>query len=198
MWAELAAVGRDGATGGYRRYAWTAVDHTLREWFEGEGRRRGLDVTTDRMGNQWAWWGDADAAVAAGDPGVVTGSHLDSVPDGGAFDGPLGVVSAFAALDALRDRGFEPIRPIGLVNFVDEEGARLGAACAGSRVITGVLDADRARGLTDAEGTLMAEALAAAGRDPAALGRDDETLGRVGNLRRAARRAGRAPVRARG
>ena len=70
---------------------------------------------------------------------VVIGSHLDSVPDGGAFDGPLGVVSALAAVDALRDRGFEPGRPIGVVNFVDEEGARFGVACAGSRIITGAL-----------------------------------------------------------
>jgi N-carbamoyl-L-amino-acid hydrolase len=182
MWAELAAVGRDGATGGYRRYAWTGVDHTLREWFEGECRRRGFDVTTDRMGNQWAWWGDPDAAVAVGHPGIVTGSHLDSVPDGGAFDGPLGVVSAFAAVDALRDKGFQPGRPIGIVNFVDEEGARFGVACAGSRVITGVLDADRARGLRDADGTSMAEAMSAAGRDPSALGRDEETLRRVGTF----------------
>ncbi len=104
------------------------------------------------------------------------------MPDGGAFDGPLGVVSAFAALDALRDKGFQPTRPIGIVNFVDEEGARFGVACAGSRVITGVLDGDRARGLTDADGTSMAEALVAAGRDPAVLGPDEEALRRVGTF----------------
>ena len=66
---------------------------------------------TDRMGNQWAWWGDPDAAVAAGDPGVVIGSHLDSVPDGGAFDGPLGVVGALAAVDQLRPRRLRPDPP---------------------------------------------------------------------------------------
>jgi len=65
-------------------------------------------VTTDRVGNQWAWWGDPDKGVAAGRPGVVLGSHLDSVPDGGAFDGPLGVISAFAALDELRRRASCP------------------------------------------------------------------------------------------
>lgn len=180
LWADLAPVGRDSGTGGYRRYAWTRDDHTLREWFAGECLRRGLDLTTDRMGNQWAWWGDPDAAVAAGDPGIVVGSHLDSVPDGGAFDGPLGVVSAFAALDVLRDKGFDPARPIGVVNFVDEEGARFGVACAGSRVITGVLDADRARALTDVDGVSMADAMAAAGRDPRTVGRDEETLSRIG------------------
>ena len=111
----------------------------LREWFAGEAAARGLALTTDRAGNQWAWWGDPDAT-----PGVVTGSHLDSVPGGGAFDGPLGVVSGFAALDALRATGVSPGRPLGIANFVDEEGARFGVACAGSRLITGALDADKA------------------------------------------------------
>ena len=80
------------------------------------------------------------------------------MPDGGAFDGPLGVVSAFAAVDALRAQGFQPKRPIAVANFVDEEGARFGIACAGSRLITGALDADRARSLTDGDGVTMAEA----------------------------------------
>ena len=176
MWADLAAVGREPSTGGYRRFAWTEVDQTLREWFTGEASCRGLDLTTDRAGNQWAWWGDPDADG----PGVAVGSHLDSVPDGGAFDGPLGVVSAFAALDALRLEGFRPVRPIAIVNFADEEGARFGIACAGSRLITGRLDADRARSLTDGDGVTMAEALVRAGRSPDELGRDDATLARVG------------------
>jgi N-carbamoyl-L-amino-acid hydrolase len=181
MWSDLHPVGRDAQTGGYRRFAWTREDHDLREWFAGECQRRGLDLTEDRMGNQWAWWGDPDGA-ADGRKGVVTGSHLDSVPDGGAFDGPLGVVSALAAVDALRDRGFEPARPIGVVNFVDEEGARFGVACAGSRVITGAMTARRARSLTDASGTTMAQALSAAGRDPHQIGRDDEALRRIGTF----------------
>ena len=134
------------------------------------------------MGNLWAWTGDPDAAVAAGRPGLVLGSHLDSVPDGGAFDGPLGVVSAFAALDLLRENDFKPSRPIGIACFGDEEGARFGIACAGSRMLTGVLDADRARGLRDAGGVSMAEAMAAGGHDPRHLGRDDETLRRVGTF----------------
>jgi N-carbamoyl-L-amino-acid hydrolase len=174
MWAELAPIGRDGRTGGYRRFAWTGEDAALREWFAGEAAARGLTVTVDRVGNQWAWQGDPDAL-----PGVVMGSHLDSVPDGGAFDGPLGVVSAFAALDALRAAGSVPRRPVGVVNFVDEEGARFGVACAGSRLITGALSADRARALTDGDGVTMAEAMRRAGLDPAWLGPDDEALRRV-------------------
>ncbi|MDR6863072.1 N-carbamoyl-L-amino-acid hydrolase [Phycicoccus sp. 3266] len=182
MWAALEPVGRDGGSGGYRRFAWTRDDADLREWFAGECADRGLDLTEDRMGNQWAWWGDPDEAVRRGRKGVVTGSHLDSVPDGGAFDGPLGVVSALAAVDALQERGFEPSRPIGVVNFVDEEGARFGVACAGSRVITGAMTARRARSLRDVDGVSMAEALQAAGRDPHGIGRDEQTLARVGQF----------------
>jgi beta-ureidopropionase / N-carbamoyl-L-amino-acid hydrolase len=177
MWAELEPVGRAPETGGYRRYAWTRTDHDLREWFVGECVARGLDVVEDRAGNQWAWWGDPDTT-----PGVVIGSHLDSVPDGGAFDGPLGVVSALAVVDELRARGLEPDVPLGVVNFVDEEGARFGVACAGSRIITGVLDADRARSLTDVDGVSMAQAWRAAGRDPDSLGPDPEAIGRVGRF----------------
>jgi N-carbamoyl-L-amino-acid hydrolase len=174
LWSALAPIGRHRGTGGYRRYAWTAEDAALREWFAGEAAARGLTVVHDRAGNQWAWRGDPDAT-----PGIVLGSHLDSVPDGGAFDGPLGVVSAFAALDALDDEGFTPARPVGVVNFGDEEGARFGVACAGSRIITGALAADRARALVDADGTDLDSAMAAAGHEPAALGRDDETVRRI-------------------
>ncbi|MDT7580958.1 MAG: beta-ureidopropionase / N-carbamoyl-L-amino-acid hydrolase [Pseudonocardiales bacterium] len=181
MWADLAGIGRHPATGGYRRYAWTRDDADLREWFAGEAAARGLDLVADRAGNLWAWWGDPDRALADGTGlGVVLGSHLDSVPDGGAFDGPLGVVSALAAVDALRARGVTPARPLGVAVFGDEEGARFGVACAGSRLLTGALSPDRARSLTDGDGLSMAEALRRAGHDPAALGRDDETLRRVG------------------
>jgi N-carbamoyl-L-amino-acid hydrolase len=176
MWADLAPLGRDGATAGYRRYAWTGTDGLLREWFRGEAAQRGLEVVTDRAGNLWAWTADPDA----GDPGLVLGSHLDSVPDGGAFDGPLGIVSAFAALDRVDRAALR--RPVGIACFADEEGARFGVACGGSRLLTGVLDPDRARALTDDDGTTMAEAMAAAGHDPAAVGRDDETLRRIGTF----------------
>jgi len=161
MSADLHPVGRSPATSGYTRFAWSGADLTCREWFAAEAARRALDITVDRNGNQWAWWGDPDAGDA-----VVTGSHLDSVPDGGAFDGPLGVVSGFAALDLLRDRGVRPVRPFAVVSFTDEEGARFGVPCAGSRLMTGGLDPDRARSLSDADGSKMAEAVSAAGHDP--------------------------------
>jgi N-carbamoyl-L-amino-acid hydrolase len=182
MWSAIEPIGRDASTGGYRRYAWSRDDARMREWFTAEASARGLDLVTDRAGNQWAWWGDPDAAVAAGRPGVVIGSHLDSVPDGGAFDGPLGVVSALAAVDALQTKGFSPRRPIAVVNMIDEEGARFGIACAGSRLITGKLDADKARGLRDADGITMAEAMTAAGHPAEHVGPDEETLRRVGTF----------------
>jgi N-carbamoyl-L-amino-acid hydrolase len=173
LWGELDPVGR-APSGGYRRFAWTREDLTLREWFAAAAADRGLDVVEDRAGNQWAWWGSPDDDG----PGVVAGSHLDSVPDGGAFDGPLGVVSALCAVDALRERGFTPSRPIGVVNFGDEEGARFGVACAGSRLLTGALAPSRALALTDNDGLPMAEALQAVGR--AAPAADPEALRRIG------------------
>lgn len=180
MWSDLLPVGRHARSGGYRRYAWTRDDAVLREWFVAAAETRGLDLVTDRAGNQWAWWGDPDVAAASGCPGLVFGSHLDSVPDGGAYDGPLGVVSAFIALDRLREEGAPVTRPIGIVNFGDEEGARFGVACGGSRLLTGALNPDRARGFTDSDGMSMAEAMGRAGHDPAGVGRDEEALRRVG------------------
>ena len=91
---------------------------------------------------------------------VLTGSHLDSVLDGGAYDGPLGVVSALAAVDLLRDRGFTPSRPIGVGVFVEEEGSRFGLACLGSRLATGAMTWDDARVLRDRDGVALEDAFA--------------------------------------
>ena len=174
MWDAIAEVGRD-PRGGYTRDAWSPADLELRAWFRQEAHRRGLAYHEDRNGNQWAWWGDPDAA-----PGVVTGSHLDSVRRGGAYDGPLGVVSALAAIDTLRESGIRPVRPVGVVVFADEEGARFGVPCVGSRLLTGALHPDAARALADDDGVTLADALRRAGRDPGGLGRDEETLRRIG------------------
>lgn len=179
---ELTSIGRSAESGGYRRFAWTREDADLREWFAGKVAELGLDLVEDRVGNQWAWWGDPDAAVAVGRSGIVTGSHLDSVPDGGNFDGPLGVASSLAAVAALQAEGFTPGRPIGVVNFVDEEGARFGVACSGSRVLSGAMSAEHALGLKDTDGLTLAEALTRAGRRPAHLGKDEEALERIGTF----------------
>lgn len=174
MWAELLPVGRSAASGGYRRFAWNSADAECRAWFEEQARSRGLTYELDRNGNQWAWLGDP-----AGEGAVVTGSHLDSVPDGGAFDGPLGVVSSFAALDELRDRGAALTRPLAIVNFGDEEGARFGVACIGSRLTAGVLGKEQAYELRDADGVRLPDAMERAGQDPTAIGADGDRLARI-------------------
>ncbi|HKV18900.1 MAG TPA: allantoate amidohydrolase [Mycobacterium sp.] len=179
LWESILDVGREPATGGYRRFAWNTADLTLREWFTGEADRRGMTVEEDRNGNTWAWWMPSGWS---GDPrgAFVTGSHLDSVPDGGAFDGPLGVVSAFHAVDVLRERGVQPVIPVAVVAFADEEGARFGVACVGSQLSTGALTPERALRLTDNDGTTLADALRGAGRNPDHLGADDTLTDRVG------------------
>jgi N-carbamoyl-L-amino-acid hydrolase len=190
LWESLLPVGRDPATGGYRRYSWTAADLACRDWFYAAAAERGLPAECDRNGNLWAWWtGPAEAGSAetgsteagplgSGEAGraVVTGSHLDSVPDGGAYDGPLGIISAFAAIDLLRSRGFVPSRPIAVAAFTEEEGARFGVACLGSRLATGAIDPATARELRDGSGVSLAEAMTAAGLDPARIGPDGDRL----------------------
>jgi N-carbamoyl-L-amino-acid hydrolase len=194
LWEALLPIGRDGPSGGYRRFSWTPEDAACRAWFTRAAAERDLRVLTDRNGNLWAWWDppgagpgpDAGAAARAGAgpqagaKAVVTGSHLDSVPDGGAFDGPLGVVSSFAAVDLLRERGRVPVRPLGIAAFSEEEGARFGVACLGSRLLAGAIDPGKARALPDAAGITLAEAMTAAGHDPGGIGPDDGLLAAVG------------------
>ncbi|MBL1119899.1 allantoate amidohydrolase [Streptomyces sp. 110] len=175
MWRDLAPIGRNTTTNGYRRYAWTDADADCRTWFKEQAQNRGLTYDVDRNGNQWAWLGDPEAGDA-----IVTGSHLDSVPDGGAFDGPLGVVSSFAALDELRARGARPTKPLAIVNFGDEEGARFGLACVGSRLTSGQLSVAQAHALRDADGLSLPQAMERAGYDPEAIGPDPERLARIG------------------
>lgn len=175
MWRDLLPLGRHPGSGGYRRYAWTPADADCRAWFRAQAETRGLAYEADRNGNQWAWLGDP----AQGDA-VVTGSHLDSVPDGGAFDGPLGVVSAFAALDEVRRRDVPLTKPLGIVNFGDEEGARFGLACVCSRLTAGHLTRDAAHRLTDGDGVTLPRAMEAAGHDPDGIGADPERLARIG------------------
>ncbi len=174
LWAELLPVGRNEFTGGYRRYSWTEPDAACRGWFVRNATSLGLRTDCDGNGNMWAWWG------GPGEAAVITGSHLDSVPDGGAFDGPLGIVSAFAAIAQLRNEGFRPARPIGVAAFTEEEGARFGVACLGSRLLTGLMDPAVARDLRDQDGISLASAMQAAGRDPELIGPDEQLLGRIG------------------
>jgi len=175
LWAELLPVGRNEGTGGYRRFSWTEADAACRAWFARTATQLGLRTDYDRNGNLWAWWGRP-----GGEQAVVTGSHLDSVPDGGAYDGPLGVVSAFAAISQLRSDGFRPARPIGVAAFTEEEGARFGVACLGSRLMTGAITPVAAAGLRDSDGLTLRDAMVAAGRDASDIGADEELLAGIG------------------
>jgi len=171
MWRDLAPVGRSATSGGYFRQPFAAAEREALAWFREQAQARGLRLETDRWGNTVAWWD-----VPAGGPAVLTGSHLDSVLDGGAYDGPLGVVSALAALDVLRDRDFAPGRPLGIGVFAEEEGSRFGLACLGSRLATGATTWEAARSLTDRDGVALEDAMAHVATGDADLLRDVGTF----------------------
>lgn len=175
--AEIAGVGIDTARGGYSRPVYSSAELELREWFTTAAQQRSLDVETDRNGIIWAWWNPGRLALA---DAVVTGSHLDSVPGGGAFDGPLGVASALAAVDVLQNRGVTPARPLALAVFPEEEGSRYGLACLGSQLMTGAVSPERAAALVDADGNTFADLAARNGLDIRGMGRDSDRLGQIG------------------
>ncbi|WBU37673.1 allantoate amidohydrolase [Homoserinibacter sp. YIM 151385] len=189
---ELAGVGRDARTGGYERLVLSSAELELREWFLARAAALGLDAETDGNGNLWAW---------AGPPGpgtLLLGSHLDSVRGGGAFDGPLGVASAFAALERLQGAGIALRRPVAIVAFADEEGGRFGIACAGSRLLTGALPAERALALRDVDGISLGEAASAVGLDPRRYGADPARLALIGEAIELHIEQGHLPVEAGG
>ena len=175
-WSDLAGIGRDQLRGGFSRHVFDDAEMQLRAWFVEQAQRRGLEVENDRNGNVWAWWG----APAPG--AVVTGSHLDSVPGGGAFDGPLGVVSGLLAVDELRLRGVTPDRPLAIACFMEEEGGRFGLPCLGSRLLTGAVDPDHVRRLHDADGVSVADAARRVGFDPSTMGPDPARLASIGTF----------------
>lgn len=174
---QIAGTGQDPRRGGYSRPVFSTSELDLREWFIAQAQQRGLDVHTDRNGVIWAWW---DVASRSRADAVVTGSHLDSVPGGGPFDGPLGVASALVAVDLLKARGVVPDRPLAIAVFPEEEGSRFGRPCLGSLLMTGSIDPDTVRNLRDPDGNTFADVAAANGLDPRFVGRDDEALALIG------------------
>jgi N-carbamoyl-L-amino-acid hydrolase len=132
---ELAAIGSSET--GWNRLAWSPLEAEARTWFTGTAESIGLRVEQDGAGTLWAVTDDADQG-----PWVCAGSHLDTQPDGGAYDGALGVVSALAAAAALIDAGSPRRHPLAVVAFVDEEGARFRTPTFASLAITGRLDID--------------------------------------------------------
>jgi N-carbamoyl-L-amino-acid hydrolase len=174
--AEIAEIGRDPDRGGYSRPVFSPAERELQRWFIAQAEARGLEVEIDDNGITWAWW-DVPGGDRAG--AIATGSHLDSVPGGGAYDGPLGVASALSAIDHLRARAVTPKRGIAAVVFPEEEGSRFGLACLGSRLAAGVTPPEQVHGLRDADGVSFDDAARSAGFDPATIGPDQERFSRL-------------------
>jgi N-carbamoyl-L-amino-acid hydrolase len=141
---------------GAQRVAWTPGWARARDWLRSQLEPLPVEVEVDQAGNLWATLAGGAARS------VVIGSHLDSVPDGGWLDGSLGVT---AALEVLRSfaAGTAPALGIRLVDWADEEGARFGRSLFGSSAVAGLLVPDELRGLTDATGAALPDALAAHG-----------------------------------
>jgi N-carbamoyl-L-amino-acid hydrolase len=118
----------------------------------------GLEVRVDAVGNVAGRWTPASADPDA--PPVASGSHLDSVPRGGIFDGPLGVYAALESVRAMQDAGVEPARPVEVVSFTEEEGTRFGPGLLGSSVAAGVTEAEEALMMRDDDGVTLREGLA--------------------------------------
>ncbi len=133
---QLAAIGRTDT--GWNRLAWSPLEAAARDWFEQTARDIGLEIRRDGAGTLWAVTADADDG-----PWVCAGSHLDTQPNGGAYDGALGVVSALEAAATLLESDAPRHHPLAVVAFVDEEGARFRVPCFASLAITGGLDIER-------------------------------------------------------
>jgi beta-ureidopropionase / N-carbamoyl-L-amino-acid hydrolase len=161
LFAELADIGR--GPGGWNRMAWGPGEDAARDWFRSTAASLALEVTQDPASNLWAV--EPGRGAEAFD---AVGSHLDSVADGGAFDGALGVVAGFVAVEAVRRAG-GAARPLAVGAMVDEEGPRFGAAIFGSRALCGELDVDEILARTDIEGNVLGDLAAARGVSAAGL-----------------------------
>jgi len=160
LWGELMETAAIGATqkGGICRLTLTDLDRQVRDWFKASAERLGCLVTIDSMGAMFARRpGRADV------PPIAIGSHLDTQPTGGKFDGCLGVLAALEALRTLVEAGYETYAPIEVVNWTNEEGARFQPSMVASGVFAGAFEPDWASGRRDAAGTTFAEALEAIG-----------------------------------
>lgn len=156
---KLAEIGayRDERTGlmGVNRLALTDADGrgraTVKRWFE----EAGLDVRIDKIGNCYG----RRAGVKKDAAPVMSGSHIDSVPTGGAFDGCLGVLGALEVVNTLNDHGIKTQRPIEIAFFTDEEGARFGTDMLGSAVAVGRMPLEHALALKDRDGLTVGDEL---------------------------------------
>jgi N-carbamoyl-L-amino-acid hydrolase len=157
LWDTLMAFAEIGATpkGGVRRLTLTDVDKRGRDRFRAECEALGLTVRVDAIGNMFARRPGRDQSR----PPVLFGSHLDSQPSGGKFDGALGVLAGLEVMRSLNDLGITTEAPLELINWTDEEGSRFGHSLMGSGVWSGVFTLDKAYALTDTEGVTVDTAL---------------------------------------
>jgi hydantoinase/carbamoylase family amidase len=155
---ELAAQS-GGRFAGAKRLAWTPEWMQAREWLIAKLTEFGLDPERDEAGNLWA------PIAGARDEFLIVGSHIDAVPDGGWLDGALGLMTALETVRQLRRSGVTPPIGVRFVDWADEEGARFGRSLVGSSACARNLVADDVRGLQDAGGVTLGDALATCGVD---------------------------------
>lgn len=153
--------GGDGVT----RVGYSELERRAHAHFARQMRDLGLDVTEDAAGNTIA-----ELHGRASGPAIGTGSHLDSVPRGGRFDGIAGVCAAMAVARAIHDRSEPTNLPWRFVVFAAEEGARFGQACNGSRAAAGLVAPSDLAQLVDAQGTTMFDAMVSVGLAPNEVG----------------------------
>lgn len=153
---ELAEIGRTER--GWNRLAWGPGEEEARGWFRETAGALGLVVVQDPAGSLWA----TEPGCEAG-PWDCVGSHVDTVGDGGAFDGALGVVAGFTAVAAVHRSGRATPLPLAVGCMVDEEGPRFSAAIYGSRALTGEWDVDELVTRQDRDGTTLGEVAALRG-----------------------------------
>src|ERR1700744_2636834 len=157
---ELMETAAIGATqkGGINRLTLTDLDRQVRDWFKARAEKLGCTVTVDSMGAMFA-----RRPGRAHIPPMPMGSHLDTQPTGGKFDGVLGVLGALEVLRTLVEAGYETFAPIEVVNWTNEEGSRFAPAMVSSGVFGGAIEKDRAQSRQDHDGITFAAALDAIG-----------------------------------
>jgi N-carbamoyl-L-amino-acid hydrolase len=157
LWDTLMGFAEIGATpkGGVRRLTLTDVDKRGRDRFRAECEALGLTVRVDAIGNMFARRPGRDPSRAP----VLFGSHLDSQPSGGKFDGALGVLAGLEVMRSLNDLDVVTEAPLELINWTDEEGSRFGHSLMGSGVWAGIFTLDKAYALNDTEGVSVKSAL---------------------------------------
>lgn len=176
LWSRLMELGEIGKrdSGGVTRFSFTPEEQQARVQVIKYMLEAGLEVREDAAGNVIGRLEGTNPAA----PAVLTGSHIDTVPDGGKFDGALGVIAAVEALQVMRERGKENVHPIEVIAFTDEEGSRFGFGMIGSRAMAGTLRPEDLEH-RDERGVTIAEAMRAAGIDPERIGEAAKHPGEV-------------------